>query len=103
MIGERLFTLRKKAKLSQEELGEILKINKHSVSAYEKEKNQPSDEIKIRIANYFHVSVDYLLGLTDNPLPYSAQNFYPLPKDLPREALDELKSYMEYIITKYQN
>ena len=51
MIGERLFNLRKNAKLSQDELGKILKINKHSVSAYEKEKNQPSDEIKIRIAN----------------------------------------------------
>ena len=42
MIGERLFTLRKNAKLSQEELGKILKINKHSVSAYEKEKKRTS-------------------------------------------------------------
>ena len=71
MIGERLLELRKDADLTQDDLAAILKINKHSISAYERNKSEPPDDIKIAIARYFQVSIDYLLGLTDNPAPYS--------------------------------
>ena len=74
MIGERLLDLRKDAGLTQDELAAILNINKHSISAYEREKSEPPDVIKIGIANHFHVSVDYLLGLTDDPSPHTSHH-----------------------------
>jgi len=69
IIGERLYELRKDADLTQDELATILNINKHSISSYERDKSEPPDVIKIAIAQYFDVSIDYLLGLTDNPSP----------------------------------
>lgn len=69
MIGHRLYQLRKEAGLSQKELGARLSVSHHTVSSYEKGKSDPSDEIKIRIARLFDVSVDYLVGLIDEPLP----------------------------------
>lgn len=50
MIGERLLELRKDADLTQDDLAEILKINKHSISSYERDKSEPPDAIKIAIA-----------------------------------------------------
>ena len=103
MIGDRLSELRKDAGLTQDELGEILKVNKHSVSSYERDRSEPPDDVKIRIAEYFNVSTDYLLGLTDEPNPSYNNNSHRvlrLPKSFPREALPELKSYCEFLIYK---
>lgn len=104
MIGERLLDLRKDAGMTQDELAEILKINKHSISAYEREKSEPPDAIKIEIARYFHVSVDYLLGLTDNPNPYDNQhNILRLPKQFPETAKRSLADYADYLKDKYSD
>lgn len=102
MIGERLLDLRKDAGLTQDELALALNINKHSISSYEREKSEPPDAIKIAIANYFGVSVDYLLGLTDNPSPYKDRyNVLRLPGKFPPKAKDSLKDYADYLSYKY--
>lgn len=102
MIGERLLDLRKDAKLTQNDLSKILHINKHSISSYEREKSEPPDGVKIAIAKYFAVSVDYLLGLTDNPNPYEEQrNYIRLPAKFPEKAVKELKEYASYLMNKY--
>ena len=101
MIGERLLKLRKDAGLTQDQLADILKINKHSISSYERGVNEPPDDIKIAIARYFNVSSDYLLGLTNNPVPLSQkENLLRLPSAFPSEGLNELKNYIGYIIYK---
>jgi len=98
MIGERLLELRKDAGLTQDELAAILCINKHSVSAYERDKSEPPDEIKIAIARYFDVSVDYLLGLTDNSLSAESRaQAVRLPSGFPKERLPELLRYICFI------
>lgn len=102
MIGERLLELRKDAGLTQNELAAILKINKHSISSYEREKSEPPDAIKIEMARFFRVSVDYLLGLTDDPNPYGAQgNVLRLPRHFPEEARASLADYAEFLSRKY--
>lgn len=102
MIGERLLDLRKDAGLTQDELAAALKINKHSISSYEREKSEPPDAIKIEIAKYFGVSVDYLLGLTDNPNPYNGKhNILRLPNHFPEKAKDSLIDYADYLKHKY--
>lgn len=101
MIGERLLELRKDAGLTQDELAAVLNINKHSISAYERDKAEPPDAIKIAIARYFDVSVDYLLGLTDNPLaPQSRAQAVRLPEGFPPERLAELLRYIEFLARK---
>ena len=103
MVGERLYDLRKDAGLTQDELAEIIQINKHSVSSYERDRSEPPDEIKIALAQYFHVSVDYLVGITDDPTPPSgASQTLRLPRKFPKEALPELKSYIQYLMFKYR-
>ena len=101
MIGERLQELRKDAGLTQDELAIILSINKHSISSYERDKSEPPDTIKIAMAQLFHVSVDYLLGLTDSFTPADDQTpVLRLPQDFPKELLPELKNYAAYLIYK---
>lgn len=100
MIGERLLDLRKDKGMTQAELAEILNTNKHSISAYERDKNEPSDDMKIQIAHFFQVSVDYLLGLTNIPNPYGeGHNCLKLPENFPPEGREDLKDYIRYLVT----
>lgn len=101
MIGDRLLELRKDAGLTQDDLALILSINKHSISSYERDKSEPPDAIKIAIAKYFNVSIDYLLGVTDIPVPLDRQKaVLRLPKNFPQEKLTELMNYAEYLTYK---
>ena len=94
MIGERLFDLRKDSGLTQDALADVLKINKHSISSYERDKSEPPDAIKIAISEYFHVSVDYLLGVTDNPLPaVLTSDYLRLPQAERERAEKEAKNH----------
>lgn len=101
MIGERLLELRKDADLTQDDLAKILNINKHSISSYERDKSEPPDAIKIAIAQFFNVSIDYLLGVTDIPLSIErGEKTIRLPKHFPEEQLSELLNYAEYLCGK---
>ncbi len=101
MIVERLWRLRKDAELTQDELAAILNINKHSISSYERDKSEPPDAIKIAIARHFNVSIDYLLGLTENPAPIAQQDrFVRLPEGFPEAGINDLRNYIGYIIYK---
>lgn len=59
--------LRKDNNLSLVALGDILKISNQAVSLLEKGKRSPSFEILIAIADYFNVSIDYLVGRSNDP------------------------------------
>ena len=64
-MQERIRELRKSSGLTQQELGAVLGVAKNTVSQYETGRNTPNDDIKIAMANYFNVSMDYLMGKTD--------------------------------------
>ena len=59
--------LRKKRRISQVTLAMDLSINQNSISRYETGEREADYATLIAIADYFHVSLDYLLGRTDNP------------------------------------
>lgn len=104
MIGERLLDLRKDKGLTQDELADIVRINKHSISSYEREKSEPPDTLKIAIAKYFDVSIDYLLGVTDNQKSFKEGiKYFELPADFPDSAMASLQDYAEFLIQKHQN
>lgn len=62
-FGIRLKTLRKQVGLTQQQLAAQLGITKSVVSFYELQARSPSPEVLAKLAQIFHVSADYLLGL----------------------------------------
>ena len=65
IFKERLKEMRIEKKLSQKELAEALSVSQRSISSWETGFRQPDFETLEKIAKYFGVSADYLLGLTD--------------------------------------
>lgn len=65
-LGSRLRQLRTIKKLRQEQVADLINVNKRAVSAYENDVRQPSYDILIRLATLYRVSTDYLLGCTAN-------------------------------------
>ncbi len=61
MLSEKLYQLRKKSGLSQEQLAEQLNVSRQAISKWESGSAFPESEKLIIISNYFGVSVDYLL------------------------------------------
>lgn len=64
-IKIRVQELRKARNMTQIQLAKILCVSKQSVSNWENSNILPSIEMLVRIAKYFSVSTDYLLGLND--------------------------------------
>jgi transcriptional regulator with XRE-family HTH domain len=73
MRGERLRHIREALDYTQEQLAEMLGVGVLQIYRYESGKNTPSGEIVAKIAQILGVSTDYLLGLTDDPIPSSMQ------------------------------
>lgn len=67
MLGERLKKLRNERKITQEELGKIVNVTKVSISGYENGNRNPDTETLQKLADFFNVSTDFLLGRTDEP------------------------------------
>ena len=67
---ERIRALRQDRDWTQQFVADQLFINRRTYSAYENGVNAMSPEILIKLARLYHTSVDYLLGLTGNPVPY---------------------------------
>lgn len=63
VFGDRLKKLRKKNKLTQEELGKILNVAKSTVSSWESGISDPPYNTLKEIAKLFCISTDYLLGI----------------------------------------
>lgn len=65
LFGERLLSVRKKKKISQEELAKKLGIHAPVIGRYERNEVKPSIEVAANLANALGVSLDYLVGVTD--------------------------------------
>lgn len=64
-MGEKLKSLRIEKKLTQKQVADRIGLAISAVSSYESGSRYPSYDILIRLAHIFHVSTDYLLGMTD--------------------------------------
>jgi len=69
MFHQRIKMLREKRGLSQAEVAKRLGIARTTYSGYEIGTREPDQNTLIKLAKFFDVSVDYLLGNTDNPTP----------------------------------
>lgn len=68
-FGERFKKLRKKNKLTQDAAAKIFHVDKSAISKWENDKNGADSETLQQIANYFNVSIDYLLGISSEINP----------------------------------
>ncbi|KAA8502768.1 helix-turn-helix transcriptional regulator [Mediterraneibacter catenae] len=66
MVSERIKNLRMSNDMTQTDLAKKLNITRSSVNAWEMGISTPSTTYIIALAQLFHVSTDYLLGLSDN-------------------------------------
>lgn len=67
VLKDRARELRKAAGLSQKELGEVLGLSQNTISTIESGSRGTTIEKLVLLAEFFHVSTDYLLGITDDP------------------------------------
>ncbi|MFB5267888.1 helix-turn-helix domain-containing protein [Paenibacillus enshidis] len=91
--GERISALRENRKLTQEELASQLQISRASLSHYEKNRRKPDFDTLHKIADFFQVSIDYLLGRDDD--------FVPAAKDEILEFSENLELSDENILERF--
>lgn len=70
MIYKRVRELREDKDLTQQQIADLLFINRRTYSSYETGVRTITPEILIQLAKIHNTSVDYLLGLTNNSNPY---------------------------------
>lgn len=66
VFARRLQYLRKSKELTLEQLGEVIGSTRATISNLETETKKPSLDMVIKLADYFQVSIDYLVGRTDD-------------------------------------
>ncbi|MBC3796465.1 helix-turn-helix domain-containing protein [Acetobacterium tundrae] len=96
MFGQRLKVLRESKGMTQQELADILNLSVGTVGMYEIDKRLPNNKNREKIAKYFNVSSDYLLGNTDDPTP---------ARDLERDLLyvQDVESQWHAFVNEYSN
>nr|WP_025908623.1 helix-turn-helix transcriptional regulator [Priestia flexa] len=108
MFGKRLATLRKEKGISQYEFADRIGFSRGQVANYEQGKREPDYETLQKIADFFNVSTDYLLGRTDNPDLIEEKNeeslldpelgvFFKEIKNAPEDRQEQLRKIWEII------
>ena len=106
---DRLIKLRKELNLTQEELAQKIGYTRTAISAWEIGRNEPSNADTIKLAKYFGVSTDYLLGKSDIRNPEELKNIPHANSGgvdttgLDEEDLKELQAQADYMKWKKQN
>lgn len=88
-IGDKIKDLRVKNNLSQNDLAISVGVKRHTISAYETNNITPPIDKLILIAKHFGVSIDYLCGVSDNPI-------------INNNKLDDSFGFDTYYISKIQ-
>ena len=69
MIGKRLRALRKEKGLKQIDIANVLDVSRTTYTQYETEKSEPDLATVTKLAEFFSVTTDYLLGKSNEPNP----------------------------------
>jgi transcriptional regulator with XRE-family HTH domain len=107
MLGERLKKLRSRKGMSQEELSKNLGLTRGTYAHYEINKRQPDYDTLKKIADFFNVTIDFLITgneKSESPdemwqefLNPRTQIFFKDLKDAPEEKIEELIRFWEFI------
>lgn len=95
LIGDRLKELREKTKVNQEVVAIAIGISRARYSHYENNHVEPDIELIGKLADYYNVTTDYLLGKSNNPNlvedAYIDEEIKKLQDDLQVWYIDEPK------------
>ena len=69
-ILKRLYELRRDSNKTQQDIASYLNIKQNTYSQYENGHRQLSIDVLIKLAQYYNVSTDYILNLTDEEIRY---------------------------------
>lgn len=72
LYGKRIRKLRLSLRLTPDQLGGFVGVSGPTINGYECETRKPNLNILKKLADYFNVSTDYLIGRIDDPSPYSS-------------------------------
>lgn len=90
MLGNRIKELRKKRGLTQKQLAQKFNVSEQAIAGYEQNARRPNPDMLKDLANFFEVSVDYLLGNDDTSISLSnATEDKELNKKILQMAQDE--------------
>jgi transcriptional regulator with XRE-family HTH domain len=96
-LGQRLKILRinKGPKITQEEVAQTIGATRATYSNWEIDRALPDAESLVRLADYYHVTLDYLLGrkTPDNPVNTLSERIAQLPEDKRKTIETLLKVY----------
>ncbi len=87
-LGNKIKQLRIDRGLSQTDLAKRVNITKSMISSYENSMRLPSYDVLLKIARCFHVSTDYLLGLTSKKT-FDVTNLTDLQAEIISRLIDE--------------
>lgn len=98
IIGERLQELHRDRGVSQAQLTKILGVSHYTISSYECNRSAPDDNSKIIIAKLFDVSVDYLIGMIDEPLSFNRnKHCIFLSQTFGKDEYSDICDYIKYL------
>lgn len=106
MFGERLKELRIGKNMLQKELADLLKVSPSTIGMYERGQRDPDTDTLRFLAEYFDVSIDYLLGRTDERKSsgkgIEVKAYHNLNIDgLSEDEIKQVEDYIEFIKSKY--
>lgn len=96
MKGNRIKLLREEKKIRQDELAKVLSISPSAVGMYERDEREPNDEITLKLAEYFGVSTDYLLGKSDIRNPEEFKYAYNRPEEAEGLSDEEVNDALRF-------
>lgn len=90
LIGERIRSLRKNNKITQEYLAELMGVARPTISSWENNENKPTTENLFILVSILKTNVAYLMGETDDPTPADqfAEKEQPLARSNVRFEID---------------
>lgn len=102
MFGDRLKLLRTEKEITQKELAEMLNVSPSTVGMYERNQRDPDTATLSFLADYFEVSVDYLLDRTSYRQPYTevAETSENYLSGLDDDEVDAVKSMIKMLKKK---
>lgn len=111
-FGEQLEKLRKEQHMTQEEMGEKFGICASTLSNYERGVHQPDLEFIDKVADYFHVSIDYMFGRTSFCSPidqlnvllsdsFTVGDLLNIVLEYDHPHLELLLSYLDYLSSRH--
>lgn len=94
MLGERLQEMRKDHDDTQQDLANKLNVTKFTVSNWEQGKSAPSHDILVKICRLYHVSADYLPGLSNIDPAYAQQRRQSLFTEAEQKELQQMEQFL---------